>query len=150
LSVILLVFLTDSLMAQESGRSLWSGYLFVGPASREHGYTQSGGDGGIGMEYIAAKGVGFGTEFGRISQIGVFSANGVYRIPLKRKLIPFVTAGYAGAFDSDGDTGSGFNFGAGANYSFTRRLGIRAEVREFTFSNHALSNFPSFRFGITF
>ena len=102
------------------------------------------------MEYIAAKGVGVGTEFGRVSQIGVFSIDGIYRIPLKRKLTPFVTAGYSAGFDSDADTGSGFNIGGGVNYYFTKRLGLRAEVREFTFSNRVLGNFPSFRFGIVF
>jgi hypothetical protein len=149
LAVVLAVSCASSLMAQGSGRNLWSGYMFLGRASEHHGYS-GGADAGIGVEYIAAKGVGLGAEFGGISRVAVFSVDGVYRIPLNRRIRPFLTTGYSATFDSDGDNGSGFNIGGGIHYYLRKRLAIRAEARELIFPEPVFGNFPSFRIGITF
>jgi hypothetical protein len=64
------------------------------------------------------------------SGIGVLSLNGAYHFLPKKdgKLAPFVTGGYSLGFRSG--TINMYNFGAGAHYWFTKRVGLRLEFRD--------------------
>ena len=71
--------------------------------------------------------------------IGLFSSNASYHFlnaSQNRKLVPFVTAGYTGAFQSEWGE-SWFNFGGGADYWFRERAGLRVEFRDHVDPQHS-------------
>lgn len=73
-----------------------------------------------------------------------YSANAVYNILPKQKIVPFVTAGI-GAVNLDvsrGDTESffTFNFGGGVLYPVARRFLVRFDVRDYVYSADGLGN----------
>lgn len=91
---------------------------------------------GGGGEALLYRGLGIGADLGyqfaRGSAgdgVGLGSINGVYHFARRGKVVPFVTAGYGIAFRS-GHLNL-YDFGGGVNYWFLRRLGLRAEVREY-------------------
>ena len=138
--------LGQELSGVESGR----GYTFVAPGA----VVSSGGNMGFlhfggGGEVILAKGFGIGCEIGYVGPmeymeqgVGLFSLNGLYSFKTNRlsRISPFVTGGYSVLF------GSGHlnavNFGAGIHYWFSRRVGLRLEVRDHVspgyFSDHLI------------
>jgi hypothetical protein len=106
----------------------------------------------VGGEGVFSKGIGVGGEIGAIfghNSFAVFSLNGYYHVPVSSGDIvdPFVTAGYTRATDLLGGANA-FNGGAGLHYWFYKRLGLRAEVRDFTSSG--LGHFWGFRLGFAF
>lgn len=94
---------------------------------------------GGGGDWFIYKGLGVGVDLGYQfarrepgDGVGLASLNGAYHFvdPSRLgKLVPFVTAGYAIGFRS-GHL-SMFNYGGGAKYWFHRRIGFRAELRDF-------------------
>ena len=132
-----------------------NGYVFVAPGGVSCcGHTQSTLHVGGGGEAILWKGLGVGAEVGAVGPtqylsegFGVFSANGYYHLlrGKDRKLDPFVTGGYTLFFRS-GVANLG-NFGAGANYWFSKHVGLRAEFRDHIYTT---DNYWGFRFGVAF
>jgi hypothetical protein len=138
------------------------GYGIAGPA----GYSGFFGSSGPaihaagGGEVLAKGQVGGGGEFGILAgpSAGVFvaSANAVVHFvpsqptPIRRRLSPFVTAGYTrmssgeGAFD-------GWNAGAGADIWLKPRVGLRIEFRDHVRSDDRGSvQYWAFRAGVVF
>ena len=111
---------------------------------------------GAGGEWLLYKGIGVGGDLGyQFSRraagngVGLASLNGSYHFmdpDRLGRLVPFVTAGYAIAFRS-GHLNM-FNYGGGAKYWFHRRIGFRAELRDFRArgGQYVLA----LRFGLTF
>ena len=63
--------------------------------------------------------------------IGLLSVNGAYHLVNREergRFVPFVTAGYTLGFRAR--TRNYFNWGGGATYWFSRRVGMRVEVRD--------------------
>ncbi len=141
--------------ANEPGHSY--GYVFAAP-----GGTSGGGGGtlhiGGGGEGVFKNGAGIGAELGYVSPfesvrdgLGLFSINGSYHF-LKSsksgKVVPFVTGGYTGFFRSG--YANGVNFGAGVNYWFKRRVGLRVEFRDNLFVQDGSAHLLNVRVGLTF
>lgn len=121
-----------------------NGYVFFAPGGVTAGsYTSMTLHAGGGGEGVLGKGLGVGAEIGALGPrqdfsecaVGVFSANGYYHFirGRARKVDPFITAGYTLVFRSD--TANLFNFGGGANYWFSQRLGLRVEARDQVWRN---------------
>ncbi len=135
-----------------------NGYVFFAP-----GAIVGGGGGamtfhlGGGGEGILGRGIGVGVELGALGPrafsdaLGVLSANGYYhfRHGKHHKVDPFVTGGYSLFFR--GGTMNMYNFGVGANYWFSDRLGFRLELRDQlgSWCGCYTANFPSLRFGLS-
>ena len=136
---IVLLLIPAAVPAQEERRSQESdgqGYAFFAPGAV--GFNGTGTyHFGTGGEFNIYRGLGMGVEIGYLtpmknmgSGIGVFSANGLYSFStdLSSKIVPFVTAGYSLLFRSG--YANAFNFGGGAHYWFSDRVGLRFEVRD--------------------
>ena len=156
-----------------SGKGKGSGYVFgSGGVTDRFGDILAGEDGstihiGGGGEFITKNGLGIGGELGYLANqesigdgIGTFSINGSYHF-LKSskpgKVVPFVTGGYTGFLVTGGYTGSfrgdyanGINFGAGINYWFKPRVGLRFEFRDNVWLPENAQHFFNFRVGLTF
>ena len=153
LLIISLVMFAGITQAQEFGEKRAIGYLFVAPggaaSNQDSSPTMHFGGGG---EYLIYKGLGAGAEIGALlpvgssgcscstgNGIGLFSSNASYHFlnaSQNRKLVPFVTAGYTGAFQSEWGE-SWFNFGGGADYWFRERAGLRVEFRDHVDPQHS-------------
>ena len=129
--------------AQESfGESRNSGYVFVAPgaiSANVSAWTVSTLQLGAGYERVLFKGLGIGIDGGplrvgggRSGQrwTGMFCVNGVYQFRRSsvRTLSPFVVAGLTAV--PEFDVGGGYDFGAGINYLFDARYGVRIEFRD--------------------
>jgi hypothetical protein len=111
---------------------------------------------GGGGDWLFYKGLGIGADVGYqfargdVSDgVGLGSLNGAYHFtsaPGLGGLVPFVTAGYAIAFRS-GHLNL-FTYGGGAQYWFHRRIGMRAELRDYR-TRHG-QYVAALRFGLTF
>jgi hypothetical protein len=133
------------------------GYIFAAP-----GGNSEGGDGALhiggGGEGVFKNGAGIGAELAYLTPfesfgdgIGTFSINGSYHFlnsSKSGKVVPFVTGGYTGFFR--GGYSNGVNFGAGVNYWFKPRIGMRLEFRDNVFLQDNASHFLNVRFGLTF
>ncbi len=130
----------------ESGRA----YTFVAPGAAVSSDGSAGAlHFGGGGEAMLVKGVGIGCEIGYLAPmqyleqgIGVLSINGLYAFRTSRlaRVSPFVTGGYSLLF-RDGHLNA-VNFGVGMHYWFSRRVGLRLEVRDHVspayFNDHLL------------
>ena len=149
----LVCLLTTAVAAQ--GNSY--GYLLAGPG----GTAPNGGGATLhiagGGEGVFKNGAGLGAEVGYVfpfeapgDGLGVFSINGSYHF-LKSggKTVPFITGGYSGFFRNG--YVNGVNFGAGVNYWFKPRTGLRLEFRDniAAFDSEAV-HFLNVRIGVTF
>ena len=110
---------------------------------------------GGGYERLVYRGLGVSTEIGVQKEggasYGLFSANGSYHftgLARIQKLVPFLTAGYSGAFNGGGGE-SWVNFGGGVDYWFRDRVGLRLEFRDNLDSHHREPiHFLGFRVGL--
>jgi hypothetical protein len=113
---------------------------------------------GGGGEALLGKGFALGGELGYMAPMqdgangaGLFAANTSYHFGGRdrfRKLVPFVTGGYALVFRS-GIAANGGNFGGGFQYWASERVGLRVEFRDFIFSSDSPHTI-SIRFGVSF
>lgn len=150
---ILVLFCT--LAANAQGNSY--GYLLAGPG----GTAPNGGGATLliagGGEGVFNNGAGLGAEAGYVfpfeapgDGLGLFSINGSYHfLNSSGKTVPFVTGGYSGFFRNG--YANGVNFGAGVNYWFKPRTGLRFEFRDniAVFDSEAV-HFLNVRVGVTF
>jgi hypothetical protein len=117
------------------------GYVFY-----ENGLETSGSNTehlqglGAGGEFQLRNGLGIGAELaGHSSELGTFSLNPYFHFNQATrdgKWIPFVTAGYTGAGNTEFSE-NWFNFGGGVDFWPTRRIGARFEVRDSVDTNHS-------------
>ena len=92
---------------------------------------------GGGVQAVGRQGLGMLAEIGYVSffshpgeGIGLFTANAIYafgRPQVERRARPFITGGYALAFQSG--SVNLWNAGAGVDWSLGRRSAVRTEVR---------------------
>ena len=117
---------------------------------------------GLGGEALVYKGLGLGGEIGYAGPDWSFGSNGIgvgsadvsYHFLSKNnanKVEPFATGGYSLYFGHG--KSSGYNFGGGANVWFSKRAGLRLEIREqgdVSGTIQAVRNYVAFRIGLTF
>lgn len=161
-------------LAQSSDYSTGHGYVFVGPGGHGRGadiHLGGGGEGffnrfvGIGAElaYLAGPGIS-------LNSTGILSPNFVARFLAKdnkNKVEPFVTGGYTLFYHSVTEyrvnSGGGYspfnvrrfesgvNLGAGVNWWFKERLGLRFEFRDYIlFGLYDSTHFAGAHIGLTF
>jgi hypothetical protein len=82
-----------------------------------------------GAEFVIPAGVGFGGEFGFMQSLAVLSLNASLHFPSRSMLSPYVTAGYTRMGSGEGSFDA-WNAGAGADYWFGARAGLRMEFRD--------------------
>jgi opacity protein-like surface antigen len=133
-------------LARAEGEPGPRGYVFFAPGRVEKETTLHVG---AGMDGAIYKGLGAGAELGFLGPrqelregFGIFSVNGLYDFPQLRpsaKLHPFATAGYSLGFRSG--TINGYNFGFGANYWISERMGLRFEYRDNVFHHEDFHGF---------
>ncbi len=130
-----------------------NGYLGWGGAFAAG--SKPAGNFGIGMDIRIWRGLGASGELGLIAAggdaLGMASLNATYqfnRSPFRQKgIVPFITGGYTSA--STGEAGAGgANIGGGINWWFSKRLGLRFDVRDYYFRDEV--NFVVLRAGISF
>lgn len=116
------------------GGATTGGLLFASP-NPSTTFTEGAGGG----EVVIAQTLGLGGELGivkRHSSFGFVSLDASFhflRHAATGKADPFITGGYTKT--SNGFSGAnGVNFGAGLNYWFWRRFGVRAEFRDMVFT----------------
>lgn len=139
---------------KETGR----GYVFFAPGVAFGGGSSSfllhfGGGG----EANLYKGLGFGSEIGYLGPwqymsqgVGLLSVNCLYNFKIRNnsKMAPFVTGGYSLLFRS-GHLNA-MNFGAGVNYWFGDRIGMRFEARDHVNPQYFSDHFLQGRIGLVF
>jgi len=160
MAALLMALISCAGVAQErSDEKKSSGYVFAAPGAVVTSGAAAGvlhfGAGGQGVLY---KGLGMGAEIGYLSPngslaegIGLASVNGLYEFKqanTKRKVIPFVTAGYSLAFRSG--VFSAFNFGGGINYWVRQKLALRLEARDYVSPSEPNAHLLTGRIGISF
>lgn len=114
------------------------GYVFFGPGETvASGYHQGKAHLGAGVEALAYKGLGVGTELGYYTPwkdwgagIGILSLNGSYHFRRDQKVSPFLTGGLSLGFAIGHVDPPYTNFGGGVNYWFRNGAGIRLEFRD--------------------
>jgi hypothetical protein len=135
------------------------GFFGIGAASTDYGSIGSWHVGG-GGEAVFWDELGIGAEIGCQSlweeppdRFGMLSVNGAYHFNSAAgagKWRPFVTGGYTLIFDS-GSTGNLFNIGAGVDYWFRRKVGVRVEFRDHIWTPGEITvQYLGVRFGVTF
>jgi len=159
-AALLMALIGRAGVAQErSGEKKSSAYVFAAPGAVVTSGASAGilhfGAGGQGLLY---KGLGMGAEIGYLSPngsladgVGLLSVNGLYEFKqanAKRKVIPFVTAGYSLAFRYG--AGTAFNFGGGINYWFREKQALRLEVRDYVSPLEPNMHLLTGRIGISF
>ncbi len=109
---------------------------------------------GIGADLFVYKGLAASADVGYVGYynnfsadgLGLFSPNASYHFFNSTKFVPFVTGGYTLAFRSG--TAHLGNYGGGATYWFSNRIGVRVEGRDHRdASGYHISGV---RFGISF
>jgi hypothetical protein len=91
---------------------------------------------GLGAEAFVYKGLTAAVDLGyagyynnfRDAGFGLFSSNASYHFLRSRKVVPFLTGGYALAFRSG--TANLGNVGGGLSYWFSTHVGLRVEGRD--------------------
>ncbi|MCW5983425.1 MAG: hypothetical protein KIT09_35360 [Bryobacteraceae bacterium] len=133
------------------GYAFWS----LAKAFDDPGKVMAFGGGGEGFLY---RGLSLGGELAYLfptesptSGIGMASVNPAYHFLNRRgggKLVPFVTGGYSLGFR--GGVGHFFNYGGGATYWFSRKVGLRLELRDYRYASNPRENLLTFRVGASF
>lgn len=111
---------------------------------------------GAGGEAFLWKGLAAGADVGYVfspeqggdSGFGLLSVNPAYHFTNRtrdQKLVPFVTAGYSLGFRSG--TANFYNYGGGATWWMSERVGLRLEVRDYRQSEYGFLTI--FRAGIS-
>ncbi len=151
---VLVLAAAGALAAQSS-----SGYLFLAPGGvTSSGRTEMMLHAGGGGDAVIGKGIGVNVELGAIwprecfveCVMGAFSPGGTYhfRRGAELKLDPFVAGGYTLMFR--GASENLFYFGGGANYWFSRKVGLRMEMRDHVWTGYRAAHFWNFRLGLAF
>ena len=147
--VLAFTLLASSAIAQ-------SGHVFYAPTALKNVRTTNlahtlGG----GYEYAFWRGLGVAGDVGWLwtgdrfsSGAGIGSINGSYHFSPRKKLDPFVTAGYGILFRSA--TRNMANFGGGVNWWFRDGLGLRLEARDHSDFASQSQHIVSFRLGLAF
>lgn len=133
------------------------GYAFAAPGAYSD-YPVTTLHFGAGGEGLLYKGFGVGGEIGYVAParslgdgFGILSVDGQYhflKASKSGKIVPFVTGGYSLFFRSD--SLNAVNFGAGVNYWFKERTGLRFEFRDHVPPQTPDFHVLGFRVGITF
>ncbi len=137
-TVLLIGLLPLSAAAQNSNYSKQDGYFYIAPGVRTglHMDTVRATQGGGGAEGFVTPNLGAELDLGALKAsdalwLGAFSPNFVARFRVKnqeKRVEPFVTGGYTVFFRSG--SASGYNFGGGFHYWFSRHVGLRFEARD--------------------
>jgi hypothetical protein len=136
-----------------------AGYVFIAPGgATAGGQTSMTLQMGVGGDYILGKGFGVGAEVGAVGPrqrfaegvLGVLSPDLSYHFlrGKQRKIDPYITGGYTLFFR--GGVENLFNFGAGANYWFVSRLGLKVEFRDQVYTQSGTAQFWGLRLGVVF
>ena len=156
LIVFSLLVLSATGQAQEAQPPRGRGYVFFAPGTvsnrSERATTLHIGGG---YERLVYKGLGVGSEIGIQKEGGdtyaLFSANGSYHftnLAPNRKIVPFLTAGYSGAFNGEGGE-NWFNFGGGLDYWLRPTKALRLEVRDHVDPQHERAvHYLEYRIGL--
>jgi hypothetical protein len=150
----LLVTMCAAAAAQNS-----SGYFFFAPGGvTASGHTSMTLHVGGGLDAILAKGVALNLELGALGPrerfsdgaLGVFSPGGAYYFTRDkdRRLEPFVNGGYTLMFRNGHE--NLFYVGGGANWWFSKRVGLRMEFRDHVSTHYNTVQFWGFRLGAAF
>jgi hypothetical protein len=138
------------------GRLRANGYVFVAPGVRADRGTATIQIGGGGEAYVY-KGLGLGFDGGVMMVTecegcrgAVLSLNGIYsfKIASHLKINPFITGGASGMPTSD--VPGGMNVGAGVQYWFHEKMGLRMEFRDHIFMGHWNHHYYQARIGFAF
>jgi hypothetical protein len=136
-----------------------SGYVYFAPG----GITTSGQTAmtfqmGVGGDFVTGKGIGLGVEIGAVGPrqnfisgaLGVLSPNPSYHFMRgkQRKIDPYITGGYTMFFR--GAIENLFDFGAGANYWFASKVGLKVEFRDQVYTQAMTAQFWGLRLGLAF
>jgi len=155
LNLLLIISALAVTLNAQADRHSGQGYAFVAPHATgdEFGNILSLGAGG---EVFLYRGLAAGSDIAYVfprgyanEGIGLLTLNPSYHFvnaERSNRFAPFVTGGYALAFR--GGAASLFNFGGGTHYWFSRRLGVRFEVRNYRTTTEVATT--EFRFGIAF
>ncbi len=158
--VISLSLVAGSAIAQDGDHSpaknRWNGYVGWGASFFPNNSNQTGGNFGLGADFLIRSGLGVNGEVlivaSRYDAAGMVSMNGVYqflRSPYRQKgFVPFVTAGVTAASVGEGSGFTGGNIGGGAHWWFRERIGLRMEARDHIFSGN--NNWLIVRLGLVF
>jgi hypothetical protein len=134
-------------------------YAFIGQGtySDDYGLQRIDHVGG-GGEVRLFKGLGVGSELGAMGRpgdgVGLFSIDPSYHFrpsSNKSKLVPFVDAGYTRTFGNRYFTYSQnlFNFGGGIYYWPFKRVGLRADFRDYVDHGRLVTtHYPAFRISL--
>lgn len=80
--------------------------------------------------------------------VGLASVSSGYHFARERKFVPFVAGGYTLGFRSG--VGHFFHYGGGATYWFSRRAGLRLELRDLRWFDYLRDHLWMVRFGAAF
>ena len=134
LLISLLIFFVPAFALGQDQNTTKQGYAFIGLGDSFGAAAIHFGGGG---EFDLYKGFGLGLDFGYMAPtrglsagVGIISPNARYafRRSTDSRLIPYVTAGYSLLFRKS--TANGFNFGGGADYWFSDKVGLKVEFRD--------------------
>jgi len=119
---------------------------------RQDGRLVATGD--KGKDRLKWVGIGAGAELGFLGRtsldaLGTASLNGYYHFKRDGSWKPFATAGYSSFFTLNGHSNLA-NIGAGLNYWYKERLGIKLEIRDHFATGTNSANYLEFRFGFNF
>ncbi len=158
--VLLFELLPLTAAAQNSEYSKQDGYFYIAPGVRTalHTDTVRAIQAGGGAEGFVTPHLGAELDLGALKAsdalwLGVFSPNFVARFRVRNvenKVEPFVTGGYTVFFRSG--SASGYNFGGGFHYWFSRHVGLRFEARDSVWVTLGAPDlhFVGFRIGMAF
>ncbi|MGJ5815191.1 hypothetical protein [Paludibaculum fermentans] len=152
-----LLLLTLALLPAAAQRYNGHGYFYYGVDAPSNGNLAQMMSTGIGGEAFVWKGLAAGVELGYLFPrtepgigVGLFGLSGAWHFVNRdnpRKFIPFVTAGYTLGFRQG--VANLYHFGGGATYWFSRRAGLRTELRLYEYAGAYQQHFDtSVRFGI--
>ena len=157
--IVLLLLAMPGLAAAQTSTSAGHGYVFFAPGGATgRGFTTSTLNLGGGGEAFVAENFAVGSEIGALwptenfgAALGLFSVNGAYhfgRSAEGRKAVPFVTGGYSLLFREE--TSNLYNLGAGVDYWFREKLGLRLEFRDHIWNPGTTVHLWQVRIGMTF
>jgi hypothetical protein len=144
------------LMGSAAAAQTSNAYLFVAPGGvTSYGHTGMTIQVGGGADALIAKGLGINLELGALcprqdfsAAVGVFSPGGTYyfRHAKEQKIEPFVNGGYTLMFRYGYQ--NLFYVGGGVNYWFSRKTGMRFEVRDHVATGYEATHYWGFRIGL--
>lgn len=150
---ILLIGLAVPLLAQQETPRV-QGYGYFGVLGAEGTTFGKLLNPGLGADLFVLRGLAASTDIGYVGYynnfksdgFGLFSPNVSYHFFASSTFVPFVTGGYTLAFRSG--TANLGNYGGGMTYWFRKRVGLRAELRDYRDASGF--HFTGTQFGISF